>query len=30
MYFLLVAHADVGMSAQKIVQRCRTGFLRAR
>ena len=29
MNFLLVAHADVGMSAQKIMQRRRAGFLRA-
>ena len=28
MDFLLVAHADVGMSAQKVVQRRRAGFLR--
>ena len=29
MDFLLITHADVGMSAQKIVQRCCAGFLRA-
>jgi hypothetical protein len=29
MDFLLIAHADIGMSAQKIVQRCCAGFLRA-
>jgi hypothetical protein len=29
MDFLLVAHADVGMSAQKVVQRCRARLLRA-
>src|SRR5262245_44086377 len=28
MYFLLIAHADVGMSAQKVMQRCGAGFLR--
>ena len=29
MDFLLITHADIGMSAQKIVQRCGAGFLRA-
>ncbi len=29
MDFLLIAHADVRMSAQKIMQRRRAGFLRA-
>jgi hypothetical protein len=29
MDFLLIAHADVGMSAQKVVQRCRARLLRA-
>jgi hypothetical protein len=29
MDFLLVAHAYVGMSAQKVMQRRRAGFLRA-
>jgi len=29
MDFLLIAHADIGMSAQKVVQGCGAGFLRA-
>jgi hypothetical protein len=29
MDFLLIAHADIGMSAEKVVQRCCAGFLRA-
>jgi hypothetical protein len=29
MYLLLIAHADIGMSAQKVMQRRRAGFLRA-
>ena len=29
MDFLLITHANIGMSAQKIVQRCCAGFLRA-
>ncbi|PYI72283.1 MAG: hypothetical protein DMF08_06525 [Verrucomicrobia bacterium] len=29
MYFLLIAHADVRMPAQKVVQRRRAGLLRA-
>ena len=29
MDFLLIAHADVGMSAQKVMQRRRAGLLRA-
>ena len=28
MDFLLIAHADIGMSAQKVMQRRRAGFLR--
>jgi hypothetical protein len=28
MDFLLIAHANVGMSAQKVMEGCRSGFLR--
>src|SRR5437762_12800623 len=30
MYFLLVAHRDVRVPAQEVMQRCCSGFLRAR
>jgi hypothetical protein len=29
MDFLLIAHANVGMSVQKVMEGCRSGFLRS-